>query len=210
MPGLDVDQMRSAAIIALTLIPLILLGRTWTDTKGRSFEGDLISFDGNQAIIQRNADQRLFYIDSSTLSQEDRTYLSRQITNDQAGAMKVIGLVAGSITLIFSMAFVGKRMNLMDWGIGRSLMLIVVNIAIFVGFGIGYGILHALAGFPQSALPLVLLLSVIGMIIGSAIFTKEGLLKILTFLFLSHAAALIVCVLFTVGSAALIEEMNQR
>lgn len=210
MPAiLYAHQMKAFAIISLILLPLILIGRTWTDTKGRTFEGDLISFDGQQATIERKTDKRIFHVDIQTLSNADRAYLTGQNYEDPLQPEKILGLAAASVALIYSMSFVGKRMNLMNWGIGRSLILFVINAAMFIGFAFAYSILHVFADFPTAAMPLGLLLSILGMIIGSASYLGVGLFKTLFFLFISHVLALFAGIIFTVGSALIIEGMNQ-
>lgn len=65
----------SQLILIAIILPSDSLGRNWTDLKGRSLEGELLSCDEKQITIKRLSDQKEFSIKRSTLSASDNKYL---------------------------------------------------------------------------------------------------------------------------------------
>lgn len=59
--------------------PPDLSSRSWTDTNGRSFLGELVSVNKDHVVLRRSADKTHFQISAATLSVEDQQFLQEQI-----------------------------------------------------------------------------------------------------------------------------------
>ncbi|MEQ8847795.1 SHD1 domain-containing protein [Botrimarina sp.] len=69
--------------VALAAAPGAAPARTWTDASGRyTIEADLVAFDDDQVILQRDADGELGSLRLEDLSEADRKY----VESDEAGA----------------------------------------------------------------------------------------------------------------------------
>ncbi|WP_309400871.1 hypothetical protein [Cerasicoccus maritimus] len=71
-------------LICLLAFPLCLsaASRTWTDTQGRSFEGILLQYDDETALIERTADKRQFKLPLKSLSAGDNAYIANLINQE--------------------------------------------------------------------------------------------------------------------------------
>lgn len=80
--------MKSACLSLITILSLCFAvhaeNRTWTNTAGRSFLGDLQQIDGEDALIRRNFDGIIYRIAISTLSAEDQEYIRLKQTRPEA------------------------------------------------------------------------------------------------------------------------------
>lgn len=81
--------MSSRVAIALLLLPASLASaREWFDVTGRySIEAELIGFDDDQVILQRNADSELGSVPLEKLSQEDRDFLATKEAEMKAASL---------------------------------------------------------------------------------------------------------------------------
>ena len=61
--------------LLLTIFPLVVLSKSWTNTQGRSFSGELISFSPEEAKIRSYNDGLVHKIKLKHLSKEDKFFL---------------------------------------------------------------------------------------------------------------------------------------
>lgn len=85
--------------MSIRFVPYALLGflvflsanaeaRTWTDTTGNyTIDADLIGFDDDHVILQRDADSELGSVPLEKLSEADRNFLKRQSANGEASGV---------------------------------------------------------------------------------------------------------------------------
>lgn len=70
-------------LIGLSLVfPIVVTAKVWTNAKGSSFRGNLISVSSNDVKIERLSDGKLFTIDRSQLSEADNNYLKELILSE--------------------------------------------------------------------------------------------------------------------------------
>ena len=62
----------------LFLVPYVLLGRVWTNTEGKQFEGTYVEQDGATAKIRGTQNYKLYEVPIAALSKEDKLYLKTQ------------------------------------------------------------------------------------------------------------------------------------
>ena len=76
----------SFTLVCLVLsTPLEVEARVWTDATGQyTIEAELVAYDDDQVILQRNADSELGAVDVNKLSAEDRGYLATKEAKDRS------------------------------------------------------------------------------------------------------------------------------
>jgi hypothetical protein len=63
----------------LFLVPYVLLGRVWTNTEGKQFEGTYVEQDSVTVKIRGEQNYKLYEVPISALSSEDQLYLKTQL-----------------------------------------------------------------------------------------------------------------------------------
>jgi hypothetical protein len=66
-------------LIILTISPLVLFGRVWTNTEGKQFEGTYIEQSDATVKIRGEQNYKLYDVSISVLSSEDQIYLKSQL-----------------------------------------------------------------------------------------------------------------------------------
>ncbi len=61
--------------VLIAIFPLVVLSKSWTNTQGRSFSGELISFSSEEAKIRSYNDGLVHKVKLKNLSKEDKLYL---------------------------------------------------------------------------------------------------------------------------------------
>ena len=75
--------MKKLLLIGLSLVfPILVTAKVWTNAKGSSFRGNLISVSSDDVKIERLSDGKLFNIDRSQLSEADNNYLKELILSE--------------------------------------------------------------------------------------------------------------------------------
>lgn len=65
-------------LVTLTLAPLILFGRVWTNTEGQQFEGNYVEQNETTVKIRGAKNYTLYEVPITVLSKEDQLYLRTQ------------------------------------------------------------------------------------------------------------------------------------
>ncbi|PHR97740.1 MAG: hypothetical protein COA78_27105 [Blastopirellula sp.] len=75
------DYLKSVSgLLLLLLCTSILPARTWTDTKGESFEGDFVRLtDDNQVVVKKSGTEEVYTIPMDRFSGTDQSYVKAQV-----------------------------------------------------------------------------------------------------------------------------------
>jgi hypothetical protein len=69
-------------VIALCVLVGSLAARTWTDSQGRSFDGEMLSAEGDYVTIRRSANNKTYRVKISSLSRTDQKFVQEENRQD--------------------------------------------------------------------------------------------------------------------------------
>lgn len=119
-------------ILALSWSSL-LDARTWTHQDGRTFEGELIGYEDEVAVIRRDSDQQEFEVNIAVLSEPDQEFARNNaplVSFNADTRLKILFIAWAILMLSLSLYWMyraGRFVGIPNWTFSRSIVWHLYN-----------------------------------------------------------------------------------